>query len=322
MKKHISPSNNLKNLNLIINSDTYKLAHEDIGLLSRNEMRGVRMLLEITKPDLILEENKILSTIIIFGGASITEESNIKKRLENIEELIKKNPKSILLKRNLNRLENLLLMSHYYQSAREFSKLASISNQNKNCNSHVIVTGGGPGIMEAANRGAFEANCKSIGLNISLPNEQIPNAFITPGLCFKFNYFALRKIHFVMRSVAAVFFPGGFGTLDELFELLTLCQTGMKTKIPIILFGRDYWNKIINFEYFTMKFFLHFSLGSNRCLTSFRSKILIMKPIDNRFATNPLNNLLKDWTLDSSFFKITASCLFLVNYDLRYLISL
>ena len=103
--------------------------------------------------------------------------------------------------------------------------------------------------MEAANRGAFEANCKSIGLNISLPNEQIPNAFITPGLCFKFNYFALRKIHFVMRSVAAVFFPGGFGTLDELFELLTLCQTGMKNKIPIILFGREYWNKVIKFDY-------------------------------------------------------------------------
>ena len=250
MKKHISPKiNNLKNLNLIINSDSYKLAHEDIGFLSRDEMRGVRMLLEITKPDLILEANKILSTIIIFGGASITEESNTKKRVKNIKELIKKNPTSILLKRNLNRLENLLSMSHYYQSAMEFSKLASISNQNKNYNSDVIVTGGGPGIMEAANRGAFEANCKSIGLNISLPNEQIPDAFITPGLCFKFNYFALRKIHFVMRSIAAVFFPGGFGTLDELFELLTLRQTGMKTKIPIILFGREYWDKIINFEY-------------------------------------------------------------------------
>ena len=250
MKKHISPKiNNLKNLNLIINSDSYKLAHEDIGFLSRDEMRGVRMLLEITKPDLILEANKILSTIIIFGGASITEESNTKKRVKNIKELIKKNPTSILLKRNLNRLENLLSMSHYYQSAMEFSKIASISNQNKNYNSDVIVTGGGPGIMEAANRGAFEANCKSIGLNISLPNEQIPNAFITPGLCFKFNYFALRKIHFVMRSIAAVFFPGGFGTLDELFELLTLRQTGMKTKIPIILFGREYWDKIINFEY-------------------------------------------------------------------------
>ena len=241
--------NNSKNLNLIINSDTYKSAHEDIGLLNRNEMRGVRMLLEITKPDLILEENKILSTIIIFGGASIAEESKTKEKIDDIKKLIKKNPSSVLLKRNLNRLENLLSMSHYYQSAREFSKLASINNQSKSCNSHVIVTGGGPGIMEAANRGAFEANCKSIGLNISLPNEQIPNAFITPGLCFKFNYFALRKIHFVMRSIGAVFFPGGFGTLDELFELLTLRQTGMKNKIPIILFGREYWDKIINFEY-------------------------------------------------------------------------
>ena len=249
-KKGLSTKlNNSKNLNLIINSDTYKLAYEDLGLLSRNEMRGVRMLLEITKPDLILEENKILSTIIIFGGASIAEESKTKEKIDDIKKLIKKNPSSVLLKRNLNRLENLLSMSHYYQSAREFSKLASIDNQSKSCNSHVIVTGGGPGIMEAANRGAFEANCKSIGLNISLPNEQIPNAFITPGLCFKFNYFALRKIHFVMRSIGAVFFPGGFGTLDELFELLTLRQTGMKNKIPIILFGREYWNKIINFEY-------------------------------------------------------------------------
>ena len=241
--------NNSKNLNLIINSNTYKLAYEDIDLLSRNEMRGVRMLLEITKPELILEENNILSTIIIFGGANITEKSKTKKKIDDIKKLIKKNPASELLKRKLNRLKNLLLMSHYYQSARDFSKLASIKNQNEKCNSNVIVTGGGPGIMEAANRGAFEANCKSIGLNISLPNEQTPNDFITPGLCFKFNYFALRKIHFVMRSIGAVFFPGGFGTLDELFELLTLRQTGMKDKIPIILFGREYWDKIINFEY-------------------------------------------------------------------------
>ncbi len=250
IKKEISPqTNNSKNLNLIINSDTYKLAYEDIGLLSRNEMRGVRMLLEITKPDLILEENKILSTIIIFGGANLTQRSKTKEKIAYTKKLIKKDPKSILLKRNLKRLEKLLLMSHYYQSARNLSKLASIENQNNNYNSHVIVTGGGPGIMEAANRGAFEVNCKSIGLNISIPNEQVPNAFITPGLCFKFNYFALRKIHFVMRSIAAVFFPGGFGTLDELFELLTLRQTGIKNKIPIILFGREYWDKLINFEY-------------------------------------------------------------------------
>ncbi len=247
--KNISHNNNSKNLNLIINSDSYKLAHEDINLLNRNEMRGVRMLLEITKPELILEENNILSTIIVFGGASILEESKTNKEIKNINKLIHKNPASRSLKRDLQRMKNLLLMSHYYESAKEFSKLASINNQNQNQNSHVIVTGGGPGIMEAANRGAFEANCKSIGLNISLPNEQIPNAFITPGLCFKFNYFALRKIHFVMRSAAAIFFPGGFGTLDELFELLTLRQTGMKNKIPIILFGKEYWKKLINFEY-------------------------------------------------------------------------
>ena len=141
-KKGLSTKiNNLKNLDLIINSDSYKLAYEDIGFLNRDEMRGVRMLLEITKPNLILEENKILSTIMIFGGASITEESKTKEKIEDLKELIKKNPASVLLKRNLNRLENLLSMSHYYQSARAFSKLVSINNQSKSCNSHVIVTG-------------------------------------------------------------------------------------------------------------------------------------------------------------------------------------
>ena len=140
---HLPKFNNSKNLNLIINSDSYKLAYEDISLLNRNEMRGVRMLLEITKPDLILEENKVLSTIIIFGGASITEESKTRKKIKEIKKSIKKDPASILLKRNLSRLENSVLMSHYYESARNFSKLASINNQNKNCNSHVIVTGGG-----------------------------------------------------------------------------------------------------------------------------------------------------------------------------------
>ena len=140
-------------------------------------------------------------------------------------------------------------LSHYYSAARELSKLISLDSKTKNPHSHVIVTGGGPGIMEAANRGAFDAGCKSIGLNISLPNEQHPNSFITPGLCFKFNYFAMRKFHFVMRSAAAVFFPGGFGTLDELFELLTLRQTRMKKHIPIILFGRSYWKKVINFQF-------------------------------------------------------------------------
>ena len=238
-----------KNLELIISSNNYQLAHEDRELLNSDEMRGVRMLLEINKPEKILEEQNILSTIIVFGGASLTDKSSIDHRLELAKNSLTKDPSSSNLQREITRLKNLQSISHYYDSAREFAKIVSRQNQKEHCNSHVIVTGGGPGIMEAANRGAFDADCKSIGLNISLPNEQHPNAYITPGLCFKFNYFALRKFHFVMRSVAAVFFPGGFGTFDELFELLTLRQTGMKTQIPIILFGRDYWSKVINFQF-------------------------------------------------------------------------
>ena len=238
-----------KNLELIISSNNYQLAHEDRELLNSDEMRGVRMLLEINKPEKILEEQNILSTIIVFGGASLTDKSSIDHRLELAKNSLTKDPSSSDLQREITRLKNLQSISHYYDSAREFAKIVSRQNQKEHCNSHVIVTGGGPGIMEAANRGAFDADCKSIGLNISLPNEQHPNAYITPGLCFKFNYFALRKFHFVMRSVAAVFFPGGFGTFDELFELLTLRQTGMKTQIPIILFGRDYWSKVINFQF-------------------------------------------------------------------------
>ena len=214
-----------KNLELIISSSNYQLAHEDRELLNSDEMRGVRMLLEINKPEKILEEQNILSTIIVFGGANLSNKSSIENRLELAKNSLTKDPSSSDLQREITRLKNLQSISHYYDSAREFAKIVSRQNQKEHCNSHVIVTGGGPGIMEAANRGAFDADCKSIGLNISLPNEQHPNSFITPGLCFKFNYFALRKFHFVMRSVAAVFFPGGFGTFDELFELLTLRQT-------------------------------------------------------------------------------------------------
>ncbi len=237
------------NLEAILKSNSYKLAHEDLELLNTDEMRGVRMLLEITKPEQAIEKENIISTVIIFGGVHISEEITSKRRLDETSKLLEKDPKSILLIQKVKRYKNLYLMSHYYSAARELSKLISIETKLERPHAHVIVTGGGPGIMEAANRGAFDAGCKSIGLNISLPNEQHPNSFITPGLCFKFNYFAMRKFHFVMRSEAAVFFPGGFGTLDELFELLTLRQTGMKKNIPIILFGRDYWNKVINFEY-------------------------------------------------------------------------
>jgi len=237
------------NLEAILKSSSYKLAHEDLDLLNTDEMRGVRMLLEITKPEQAIEKENIISTVIIFGGVHISEEITSKRRLDEASKLLEKDSKSILLRRKVKRYKNLYSMSKYYSSARKLSKLISIETKLESPLAHAIVTGGGPGIMEAANRGAFDAGSKSIGLNISLPNEQHPNSFITPGLCFKFNYFAMRKFHFVMRSKAAVFFPGGFGTLDELFELLTLRQTGMKKTIPIILFGRDYWNKVINFKY-------------------------------------------------------------------------
>ena len=145
-------------------------------------------------------------------------------------------------------------LSSFYDAARDFAFLASHfgqsgPNSGPSCSSHVIVTGGGPGIMEAANRGAFDAGCRSIGLNIELPHEQNPNPYITPNLCFKFNYFALRKFHFVMRAVGAVLFPGGYGTLDELFELLTLRQVGTQHAMPIVLFGKDYWSRLVDFEF-------------------------------------------------------------------------
>ena len=167
---------------------------------------------------------------------------------------LKADPESATLQRTVARCRRLVELSSFYDAAQEFAFLASRYGQPEDssapcCSSHVIVTGGGPGIMEAANRGAFEAGCRSIGLNIQLPHEQYPNPYITPNLCFQFNYFALRKFHFVMRSVGAVLFPGGYGTLDELFEVLTLRQVGTKHAMPIVLFGKDYWSRLIDFEF-------------------------------------------------------------------------
>ena len=159
-----------------------------------------------------------------------------------------------MVKRTFIHAQHSLELSRFYDAAREFAYLASRhgqvnQEQSHRCTSHVIVTRGGPGIMEAANRGAFEAGCRSVGLNITLPFEQHPNPYITPDLCFKFNYFSLRKFHFVMRSVGAILFPGGFGTLDELFELLTLRQVGTKGSMPIVLFGTEFWTKLVDFDY-------------------------------------------------------------------------
>ena len=242
------------NLDAIMRSSTYKLAHEDYDLINSDPMRGVRMLLEISKPQLSLDVAGISSTIIVFGGARVIERCAAERQLEKIKSDLDQNPDSDALRREVKRCENRVKLSVFYDSAREFAYLASCHGQSSDhvlngSASHVIVTGGGPGIMEAANRGAFDAGCKSVGFNVSLPHEQHPNPFITPELCFQFNYFALRKFHFVMRSIGAVLFPGGFGTLDELFEILTLRQVGTKKAMPIILFGKQYWSRIIDFNY-------------------------------------------------------------------------
>lgn len=235
-----------RNLESILASPTYQLAHEDQAALSSNAMRGVRMLLEITKPDVQLEQEGIESTIIVFGGARVVDQATAEQRIASARAALQADPDSPVLRNKLRRSEALLDLVPFYDAARNFAYLVAKEDA---ADAPVIVTGGGPGIMEAANRGAFDAGGRSIGLNISLPFEQHPNPYITPELCFQFNYFSLRKFHFVMRSVGAILFPGGFGTLDELFELLTLRQVGNKSFLPIVLYGRSFWERLVDFDY-------------------------------------------------------------------------
>jgi hypothetical protein len=233
----------------ILASPSYLLAQEDQALLAMEEMRGVRMLLELGKPELALQADKIHSTVIVFGGTQIVERTAAERRLSEARRALAANPGDPKATREVERSQRLLDQAHYYDSARQFAKLVSIDNQCESQRDYVVITGGGPGIMEAANRGAFDVGCKSIGLNIKLPAEQQPNPFITPELCFQFKYFALRKFHFILRAAAVVLFPGGFGTLDEMFETLTLRQTHRMQPVPIILFGRSYWSKVIDFQF-------------------------------------------------------------------------
>ena len=237
-----------ENMEAILSSPSYSLAQDDRKLLEKTEMRGVRMLLELNKPELAFLEHAITSTVIIFGGTQIVERTAAERRLSEARRNLQAAPADVRLKRAFERSQKLLERSRYYDAAREFARLVSIDNQCDDRRDFVVVTGGGPGIMEAANRGAFDVGCQSIGLNIKLPAEQQPNPFITPELCFQFKYFALRKFHFILRAAAVVLFPGGFGTLDEMFETLTLRQTHRMQPVPIILFGREYWSKVINFQ--------------------------------------------------------------------------
>lgn len=240
-----------KNRQAILDSPSYKLAEFDIDFLKRSENRPLRMQLELLKTETLLRENKVDSTIVVFGGTQIVERERAELVLEAAREAARKSPKDPQLARAVERAESVLAKSHFYEDAREFSRIVSEHGQRDGRRKFVIMTGGGPGIMEAANRGAFEIGAKSIGLNIDLPHEQEPNPYITPELCFRFHYFAMRKFHFVLRAAALVLFPGGFGTLDELFEILCLRQTARMQQIPIILYSRKYWDSIINFQQLT-----------------------------------------------------------------------
>ena len=218
---------------------SYKLAFTDTAFLLREEMRPVRMQLELLKPELVQDEQGIESTIVIFGSARIVP-PDVAERLVADASSAGDEAALAIAQRHLS-------MSHYYEEARRFGAL--VTEKSKQLETPIyVVTGGGPGIMEAGNRGAFDVGGKSIGLNIVLKHEQAPNPYITPELCFQFHYFGLRKMHFLMRSVALVCFPGGFGTLDEMFEALTLIQTGKSRRRPVLLFGREFWTKLINFD--------------------------------------------------------------------------
>ena len=219
---------------------SYRLAFTDTDFLLREELRPVRMQLELLKPELLQAEHGIESTIVIFGSARILPPETARRALIDAEVAGDAAAR--------RRAEVQLAMSSYYDEARHFA--AMVTERSRSLDKPIyVVTGGGPGIMEAGNRGAHEVGGKSLGLNIVLPHEQMPNAYITPELCFRFHYFAVRKMHFVMRSIALVCFPGGFGTLDELFEVMTLIQTGKSRPRPVLLFGRAFWEKLIDFQH-------------------------------------------------------------------------
>ncbi|SFZ86396.1 hypothetical protein SAMN02983003_3576 [Devosia enhydra] len=212
-------------------SSAYRLAFSDEEFMTSEDTRGIRFQLEYLKAEFRLRERGIRSTVVLFGGARIPEPG-----------------KPAWAARNPTQKANLEAASRYYTEARRFAQYASLTSKALDHRDFVVVTGGGPGVMEAGNRGAADVGAPSIGLNVVLPHEQAPNAFVTPELSFNFHYFATRKIHFLLRAKAVAIFPGGFGTLDEFFETLTLIQTGRMERVPVLLFGAEFWTKVINLE--------------------------------------------------------------------------
>jgi uncharacterized protein (TIGR00730 family) len=233
----------------ITESPSYRMAYEDIEFLNNPKLRAARMELEYLKPELTLTEHDIANTIVVFGSTRIVEQAEACRHLDDAQQKLAEKPNDPLLKRAVAQAERIVEKSHYYDVARQFAEIVSRHGHTEGQPRFTIMTGGGPGIMEAANRGADDAGEKSVGLNIALPMEQMPNPYITPDLCFQFHYFAIRKFHFVLRAMALVVFPGGYGTIDELFEVLTLRQTGRMQHIPVIIVGKEYWSRVIDFQF-------------------------------------------------------------------------
>ena len=231
-------------------SAAYTRADSDSEFLQRDELRAARLQLEWSKTELIHQDEGIESTIVVFGSARLVEPKAAQAHLIKAKQNLAQSPNDTDRQRDVVIAKNQLALAPYYDEAREFGRLVSSSCQLDGRCEYVIVTGGGPGIMEAGNRGAADVGAKSIGLNIDLPFEQAPNPYITPSLCFKFRYFALRKMHFLNRAKALVVFPGGFGTMDELFETLTLLQTGKVQDVSVVLIGKAYWEDLINWQKF------------------------------------------------------------------------
>lgn len=234
--------------NQLMDSPSYRLAYDDHEFLLRDEMRPVRLMLELSKPELALNEHGIENTVVIFGSARTLDPKAAEQHLLQARQRLQQQPDNAALKQQCRTAEARLRQAGYYQQSRVLGQLITEQSCLAKIPTLHVITGGGPGIMEAANRGAVDADGKSVGLNIVLPKEQAPNPYITPELCFRFHYFAMRKLHFLLRARALVVFPGGFGTLDELFETLTLVQTKKIKPLPILLFGQEYWQRVLNFE--------------------------------------------------------------------------
>jgi uncharacterized protein (TIGR00730 family) len=235
----------------ILASESYVLAERDLVFLERDEARGVRLQIEYLKPETLLHDHAIRDTIVVYGSTRISEPAAAQRSVEALRRALETDPRNTVLIRKLAVAERIVAKSRYYETARAFGRLVGSNSCDIDGSPSklVIVTGGGPGIMEAANRGSFDVGAKSVGLNIDLPHEQYPNPYITPELCFRFHYFALRKMHFLLRAKALVAFPGGFGTLDELFEVLTLVQTRKIRPVPIVLVGEEHWRRAIDFGF-------------------------------------------------------------------------